>query len=316
MTFTKSFALFPLSHSLKLLSIAPFLMVGPQAYARIIDGGKPVVIDSTAPRDSYTLRNSAQLTANGASTNEILVQSNSVLNLNGSAVNATGIKDGVNLSASSANINGSTIVSTRSGLFLGHSVGSGVGAQATVADSSITGGTRGVTVASLGVLDLSRTAVAATNANGIGLQMSEASVVARDSSISGGLNGILMITSGDVTSPRTLELDGTRVEGLTGAAIRVTDPGSTAEPASILIKNGSTLAGGNGVLLEVGNGAVANATVDNSDLVGDVVVEAGSTGNVTLQNFATLTGRLQNVETLTLNSQGKWIMVEDRKSVV
>jgi outer membrane autotransporter protein len=30
-----------------------------------------------------------------------------------------------------------------------------------------------------------------------------------------------------------------------------------------------------------------------------------------LQNFATLTGRLQNVGTLTLNSQGKWIMVED-----
>jgi len=42
-----------------------------------------------------------------------------------------------------------------------------------------------------------------------------------------------------------------------------------------------------------------------------VIVEAGSTGNVTLQNFATLTGRLENVDTLTLNSEGKWVMVED-----
>lgn len=305
------FKLRPLSQALRLLSIAPFLIVSQQAVALIIDGGSPVVIDGTAPLDFYTLRNNAQLTANGASTNQILVQTGSQLNLNGSAVNATGINDGVRLTDSSATINGSTIVSSRSGLFLGHIVGSGSGAQASVADSSITGGSRGVTVASLGVLDLSRTAVTATDATGIGLQMTEASVVARDSRITGGSNGILMMTSGDVTAPRILELDGTRVEGLTGAAINVIDPAATGEAAEILIKNGSTLVGGNGVLLAVGNGAVANATVDNSDLVGDVIIEAGSTGNVTLQNFATLTGRLQNVESLALNSQGKWIMVED-----
>lgn len=312
MTFVNSFALRPLSLALKLLSIAPLLIASPQAFARIIDGGPPVVIDSTTPLvDSYTLRNNAELTANGASTYQILVQTGSQLNLNGSTVNAMGINDGVRLTQSSATINGSTIVSTRSGLSLGYIIGSGAGSQASVADSSITGGTRGVTVASLGVLDLSRTAVTATDANGIGLQMTEASVIARDSSITGGLNGILMMTSGDVTAPRALELDGTRVEGLTGSAISVIDPGVTGEPAEILIKNGSTLVGGNGVLLEVGNGATANASVDNSNLVGDVIVEAGSTGNLTLQNFATLTGRLQNVETLDLNSQGKWVMVED-----
>lgn len=311
MTSVNPYMLRPLSKALKLLSIAPFLIINQQAFALIIDGGPPVVIDGTAPLDSYTLRNNAQLTANGATTKEIVVQTDSQLILNGSAVNATGIADGVTLTQSSATINSSTIVSTRSGLFLGHTVGSGLGAQASVADSSITGGTRGVTVASLGVLDLSRTAVTATAANGIGLQMIEASVTARDSSITGGSSGILMMTSGDVTAPRTLELDGTRVEGLTGAAISVIDPGATSEPANILIKNGSTLVGGNGVVLDVQNGAIANTTVDNSDLIGDVIVEAGSTGNLTLQNFATLTGRLQNVETLDLNSQGKWVMVED-----
>jgi len=269
------------------------------------------MIDGNTPLDNYSLLNNAQLTANGASTKEIDLKSGSVLNLNGSAVNATGSQDGVTLRASSANINGSTIVSTRTGLYLGHTIGSGVGAKATVADSSITGGRNGVTVASLGVLELSRTAVTATDARGNGLQMTEASVVARDSSITGGANGVLMFTSGDIAAPRTLELDGTRVEGLTGAAISVIDPAATGDAADILIKNGSTLVGGNGVLLAVGNGALANTTVDNSDLTGDVIVEAGGTANITLQNFATLTGRLQNVETLALNSQGKWIMVED-----
>ncbi|WP_248804637.1 autotransporter outer membrane beta-barrel domain-containing protein [Pseudomonas sp. MWU13-2100] len=311
MTYVKPLFLRPLTRALQLLSITPLLMVSQQSLARIIDGGRPVVIDGTVPVEAYTLRNNAQLTANGAVTNEILVQTGSQLNLNGSAVTASGINDGVRLSQSSATINGSHIVSSRSGLFLGHDIGSGSGSQATVADSSITGGTRGVTVASLGVLDLSRTVVTATNTDGLGLQMTESSVVARDSTISGGLNGILMLSSGDVTAPRTLELDGTHVEGFTGAAIKVTDPAATSEPADILVRNGSTLVGGNGVILDVRNSAIANMTVDNSNLVGDVVVQAGSTANVTLQNFATLTGRLENVDTLTLNSQGKWVMVED-----
>jgi outer membrane autotransporter protein len=51
--------------------------------------------------------------------------------------------------------------------------------------------------------------------------------------------------------------------------------------------------------------------VDASQLVGDVVAEAGSTANLTLENQASLTGRLQNVAGLTLNSQARWNMVED-----
>ncbi|WP_434703492.1 hypothetical protein J3P85_21720 [Pseudomonas sp. Z1-12] len=138
MTFVKPFALRPLSQALKLLSITPFLMFSQHTFALIIDGGS-LVIDGSAPLDRYTLRNNAQLTANGANTRDILVQSGSQLNLSGSAVNATGISDGVRLFESGATINGSTLVSSRSGLSLGHNIGSGMGAQAIVADSSITG---------------------------------------------------------------------------------------------------------------------------------------------------------------------------------
>ncbi|MEF9673387.1 hypothetical protein QNM99_19050 [Pseudomonas sp. PCH446] len=119
MTYVKPLFLRPLTRALQLLSITPLLMVSQQSLARIIDGGRPVVIDGTVPVEAYTLRNNAQLTANGAVTNEILVQTGSQLNLNGSAVTASGINDGVRLSQSSATINGSHIVSSRSGLFLG-----------------------------------------------------------------------------------------------------------------------------------------------------------------------------------------------------
>lgn len=54
-------------------------------------------------------------------------------------------------------------------------------------------------------------------------------------------------------------------------------------------------------------------TVDNSQLVGDVRVEEGSSASLTLDNHASLTGRLENVAGLTLSNQARWNMVEDSK---
>ncbi|KIH84482.1 autotransporter outer membrane beta-barrel domain-containing protein [Pseudomonas batumici] len=307
----KPFPLRPLAQALKLLSIAPFLMLSEQAFARIIDGGRPVVIDGSVAPEAYTLLNDAQLTANGANTNEILVQTGSHVSLNGSTVTARGTSDGVRLSQSSADIDRTTITSSGTGLSLLYNLSTGVASQATVTDSTIRGGDRGVGVGSLGQLDLTRTTVVGSGPNGVGIQMGNASVTAQGSTIVGGLYGINMIASGDATQPRNLTLDGTVVQGQSGSAIVVNDFGTPTSAADILIGNGSTLVGGNGVMLEVKGGATANMTADNSHLVGDVTAEAGSTAKVTLENSATLTGRLQNVDTLTLNGQGKWTMVED-----
>jgi len=245
----KPFPLRPLAQALKLLSIAPFLMLSEQAFARIIDGGRPVVIDGSAAPEAYTLLNNAQLTANGATTNEILVQTGSHVSLNGSTVTATGTSDGVRLSQSSADIDRTTITSSGTGLSLLYNLSTGVASQATVTDSTISGGDRGVAIGSLGELDLTRTTVVGNGPNGVGIQMGNASVAAQASTIVGSLNGINIIASGDASQPRSLTLDGTVVQGQSGTAIVVNDFGTPTSAADILIGNGSTLVGGNGVML-------------------------------------------------------------------
>ena len=102
--------------------------------------------------------------------------------------------------------------------------------------------------------------------------------------------------------------DKTHVEGLAGSAILVDTLGVGAVVADIIVRDQSTLKGSNGTLMEVVRGAEGNLTVDNSNLVGNIVADDMSTANVTLQNQATLTGKLDNVQSLTVNSDARWIM--------
>jgi outer membrane autotransporter protein len=305
------FALHPLSASLKWMTIVPLLLASTHSLARIIDGGPPVTIDGSVAVDQYQLRNQANLTANGATTNEIRATTNSSVTLNGSAVTSAGSNIGVDLVDSRATITGSTITGSRLGLNLGYAVANPLGSSATVTDSVITGGSTGVQAGDLSDVTLTRTVVTASNANGTGLQLANGAVSAHASTIRGGDVGVRFVPSGNVGNPGRLTLDGTRVEGQTGAAIIVEDFGLAPILATIEVSNGSTLVGGNGRILEVEGTSTANMTVDNSHLVGDVVAGSGATANITLQNQSTLTGRLENVNQLTVNSNARWVMVGD-----
>ena len=302
--FFKLFKVSPIS--LSIVGVVPLLLCAPQVVAGIIVGADRKIDASTAA-DFYRLSNDASLTATGASTYELNLNASSKLFMSGSAVNAQGNEAGIYLRDSEATLSSSTITSASSGLVVTQNVGTGIGSKATVNDSAITGGLQGVIVGGLSSVMLNRTAVTATDAKGFGLQMAGGQATAIDSSITGGNHGVLVL----IAEGSGLTLSNTQVEGLHGSAIRVDDFGATPASVEILVSNGSTLTGGNGNVLEVGNGATANMTANNSQLKGDVVVEAGSTANITLENTATLTGNLQNVSSLALNSQGQWIMVGD-----
>ncbi|WP_278940008.1 autotransporter outer membrane beta-barrel domain-containing protein [Pseudomonas helleri] len=302
--FFKLFKVSPIS--LSIAGVVPLLLCAPQGVAGIIVGADRVIDGTTAP-DFYHLSNDASLKATGANTYELNLNAGSKLFMSGSVVNAQGSEAGIYLRDSEATVSSSSITSSSSGLVVTQNVGTGIGSKATVNDSAITGGLQGVIVGGLSSVMLNRTAVTATDAKGFGLQMAGGQATAIDSSITGGNHGVLVL----IAEGSGLTLSNTQVEGLHGSAIRVDDFGATPASVEILVSNGSTLTGGNGNVLEVGNGATANMTANNSQLKGDVVVEAGSTANITLENTATLTGNLQNVSSLALNSQGQWIMVGD-----
>ena len=114
MSLPKSFSLHPLFRALTLLSISSLLLVAEVAYARVLNPGEVVNIDSATAPDEYVLNGESTLNADGAQTRDITVN-HSTLNLTGTNVQATG-NHGVLLNAGRANIGNSHITSDRIGL--------------------------------------------------------------------------------------------------------------------------------------------------------------------------------------------------------
>lgn len=296
----------PLFLALKLLSIAPLLIISDQAMARFVDGNlEPVFsIDESTPLDNYVVFNGAIFNAAENSKTLDISATGSTLNLTGAVVEG-GSANGIHLDSSTATIIGGTINSDRIGLVLSHDAANTTGSTADVSNAGITGARNGATVNGLSVLNLSNSKV--TGQTFAGIRMFNGTVNAtQGSNIVGATSGVQLNADPGVAGPNTLNISGSRVEGLSGAAILV-----DAAQANIAVLDQSTLVGSNGVLMAVNNGAESNLRVGNSQLVGDISADGSSVANVTLENFATLTGNLQNVQNLAVNSNAKWVMVGD-----
>jgi outer membrane autotransporter protein len=305
----RMYAQFPKSTMAISIGLA-LLMVQQQATARTLNGSTET-ITSGAPVESWTLLNRAVLNVNGATTSGIRALSGSVVNLNpGALVQSEGV--GVALNQATGVFNGARIESTGDyGLFLNTDLAGTRGTVASVTDSTIIGQGRGVSVAA-GDVTLSGTTVQGNSAGGTGFLNGGIGValfngnatITNQSSITGEQNGILVSPDASLPSQQSnIIVDNSSVTGTNGSAIIVGSFRNTlASSSDITIRNGSTLSGGNGVILEVANNSSARITVDDSALTGDVLISDGSTGALTLQNNASITGNITNVANLNLNN--------------
>lgn len=308
MTFRPPFGRAPLYAALKLLimtPVVPMMLVAPQARAEIVHDDK--TIDASTPVTDYRVINGATLTANGAGTRSISLERDSTLVMSDSRVD--GSTNGISLTAATARLQRTVVNAADTGLALGRNASDARGSTATVADSTIAGGNIGVWVGSLSSFAATNTHISGGQ---YGLLVTNGQAWMQGGSITGDI-GVHFNPGNDLTQPGSLILDGVAVEGTAGAAIDVADYGLPSNPVSILLSNGSTLKGADGVLLNVSTGATANMIVDNSHLSGDVRVEQGSTANLVLQNAASLTGNLHNVASLALNNGGQWVMAGDNQ---
>lgn len=298
--------------SLSVMLFMPLLINPSQAQAAgVVLPGQNQTIDVNTPIDTWTIGPGATLTGTGASTLGITSGVGGAVNLTNSAVNATGtgpFSRGIALSNASATLDNSTVTSTDGiGIQGARDVNTVGGSTVTLRNNStVRGLTGGIAGNRFSNLTVQNSTVEGTGANSFGIRLLEGTLSASGSTITGGLNGLTIGSDTGQTgvTPSSIGLDGTRVEGKTGSAIVVGLNNPTFPTvANIEVRNGSTLIGGNGTVLEVRNGASAGLLVDNSALTGNIVVDAGSTGNVTLQNAASLTGDMQNVTSATLNNQ-------------
>lgn len=288
-----------------------------------VPAGDSHTVGQGSPVNRYHVLGGTLNVGQGAQTERILGRNGAQLNMSGATVNTVGIA-GISLFDSNAVIDGSTITATADPARPGDSA-AGITLQdsnASVSNSRVSGSGQGINAAGATVLDLSNSQVdgrALANgsgplAGGVGLVATGATVRIRENSvISGDENGVVLFTSSLFPGKpaTTLSLDGSAIVGRNGSAIRVIRAPGADETVQIDISNGSTLSGGNGVIIEVAEGGRANAVVNDSQLTGNIVVDEDSTLDLKLTNHASLTGRLDNVTSLVLEDASSWVVTGD-----
>ncbi|MHC8411390.1 autotransporter outer membrane beta-barrel domain-containing protein [Pseudomonas sp. Hz4] len=267
-----------------------------------VNGAQTLFINA----DSSTLNVNA-----GSTTQQITARNGSNVNLSGANVSGVGGLAAVVLSNSRADIDNSTITGNRVGLQVVREVSTQTGSTATVSGKSVISGvTGGALVSAFSRLNVNDSTIQGTGAISYGLRLRSAQATATDSTIIGGQNGITLDLEPTAIQPGTLALDNTTVQGQTGSAILVDFANAGTSTATIALNNSRLLAG-NGTLLDVRGGADTSVTVNNSALTGNIINEAGSTLDLTLQNNSVLTGRLENVSSATINDNARWVLIGD-----
>lgn len=308
------------------LSILGALIPIEQAFAEDLPPGYVRVIDKNSPIDNFFLDNATLIVQPGGATKAISATQGSQVKIDGGKVDAVG-RSAIVLTDSKATINNAKINAT-SGSPSDESYGIRLQgfsetSQATVSNSEVSGIGRGINVAGNGTLILQNTQVIGKDGaapmdfitGGVGVVLAGSSAqFLNGSRVTGDNNGAVLFAdpvNGSVKNANLL-IDGSHVEGLNGSALLVSGRTFVANSvADIEVANGSTLTGGNGVILEVEKAATANFNVSNSRLVGDVVVEDGSTANLALKDSATLTGTISNATSLSIDGTSLWTMEND-----
>lgn len=316
----------------KVLAMALGVMAANASEAALIEvpEGQQFTVRAGDPIHDINLVNSRLIIKNGGETGRILANSGAKVEMDGGRVTSTS-EPGIALYNSHAVINGSTIIASADpskpdissfGIRLS---GINQASSALISNSFVSGTGRGINVTDSATLVLVNTVVEGhAGAPGSGFITGGAGVVVagasasmnQGSKVTGDNNGVVIFAeaTGAAEKPASLVIDQSAVIGRNGSAIVATKTAASDEEVNIDVRNGSTLTGGNGVILQVEKGAVANTNINNSRLSGDVAVEAGSTANLDLQNNASLTGTITNATSMNIDKSSLWVM-EDYSTV-
>lgn len=302
--------------------IGTLIPLGQVEAVEVPVGGKFYVVKGDAVEDYQLKENSELHVSNEGATKDIIAHQGSRLFIDNGRADAVDTS-GITLIDSTATIDNATIIATSTS---SSSESWGIRLQglthssaATVSNSLVSGVGRGINVTDDATLVLRNTDVIGNDGadsvgfieGGVGLVLAGASAqVLEGSTVKGDNNGAVLFSqpsSGGTIEPR-LQIDGSHIEGINGSALLVAGSPGFDTATDIDVANGSTLTGGNGVILDVQGNATANFNVSNSRLIGDVVVVAGSTANLDLKNSASLTGTITNATSLTIDNSSLWVM--------
>lgn len=290
-----------------LVVMAISALVGSHAHARQLLPGETVVISNPSPAETWSAGGASSLTINGGSTLSISANGASSVVLNGVSTSGSSGPSAVQIINSTAEINSSMITGNRTGLNVARVSGTSSGSVVSATDSSISGLNGGVIVSSYSTFNLSGTQVSGIGGTGFGIALAGGSANAsNNSTIAGVQNGVVFRADPTDTQSSNFTLNQSHVRSSNGAAILVDVPSISGSTVNIDVQNGSSIIGGNGVILDVRGGASATMNVDRSSLSGDIVSDSLSSAHVILNDEATVNGRMVNVANVSINDSGRW----------
>ena len=278
------------------------LCVSAAVQGRVLLPDETAVVSQADTPESWTMASGSVLTVNsgaqaltisiggpgavlnlnaGSSTQSIdLTADGTVANIMGASIIANNGSNALTLGGSSAILTDASVVSaTGLGLF-GTQAATGPGSSFLINGGNISGATGGASLSFGSALDATGAVITGTGANSYGIRGFGSAITLRNSTVSGGLNGILYRVDTANVREGTVTVDGTHVEGGSGAAIRLNGQGGGLV-SNLNLLNGTTLTGGNGNALEIDSGAVANVLLQASAVEGDIAILTGSNANLT-----------------------------------
>jgi len=314
-------------------SIAVFVsstLMSEGPWAASLGPGSGATVRNGDASEEWQLDSAQLIVTPGGETKAIDARWDSTVKIDGGSVTSQG-SAGVLLETSSAVINNATITAdkltsstseTSFGLNLYRYDATTGSSSATVTKSFISGAGRGINAfdgAEVSLVDTYVKGNAGVDpvgpvSGGVGIVLGGSRAVMSGSTVVGDKVGVLLVSGRTGTDPSGSSLvvaDGSRVVGETGSAILVSYGNSPNIETTIDVTNGSTLTGGNGVILEVERGAIVDFNASNSQLHGDVLVQAGSTADLSLSDHASLTGKITNATGLSIDRSSSWIMEGD-----
>lgn len=311
-----------------LLCQAIALALGAQslvAHARDLSPGEAHTVNPGDAIEAWTARAGATLSlAPSASTLGIDMQQSTLMATNASIVITGGgaLDTALQLAnGSSATIQGGIIQSPLGrGLSVsgvGGQPGADVPASATVTGTIITGGTTGVSIGNGGVFTASGARIEGTADGAVGVLVANGTAtLSSGTHVLGTGNGARLFgdsRGGDVGDVgRVLVVDGSTVQGVSGAAVVVRTGVPTDITADIRVANGGRLVGGNGVAIDVGARMQANVTIETSTVEGDIVAAAGATAHVTLGDGGVLQGGMRGAGlTAGIDGSATWALARE-----
>lgn len=299
------------------LAVASSLSLCFAAHAGTLTPGQSAVVGPADPTETWSVSGaSLDIIAGG---NVVYIAAS-----NGARVGMTGADITTNSAylirgaQSQISLTNTTLVNTggRALWMTGSPIGNG---QAEITGSSLVGSGIGASTTGNDTLNLSRSRLeglardSSDLNSGSGLFIaSNSQITASDGSeILGDAQGLYLRNSAQSdpsAGPARITLDGSRVEGRTGAGVVIaaSRPDDVPITAEFTFRNGASLIGGNGNLLEVrAIDAQVGLVIDDSSLTGNILSIGGSTVDVSLANNASLLGTTQNITSMSLDN-ARW----------